>query len=191
MRDRDRGTLIKMPSVGPRADRGDGVGCGTWIARMATGVGEARLTEDTEHCDVRQRAGNFERVREAHRQEVAEDYCELIAELIAVTGEARAVDLAERLGVTQATVTKAIARLAREGWVTTQKYRSIFLTPAGAALAERSRTRHQLVKRFLIALGVDAETAEADAEGVEHHVSEATLQAMARFLEARHDGQPA
>lgn len=128
------------------------------------------------------RAARFQRVREAHQSELAEDYVELIAELIELTGEARAVDLAKNLGVTQATVNNAIARLQRDGLVTTAPYRAIFLTESGAALAECSRQRHETVRRVLMALGVDEETADADAEGIEHHVSARTLAAFEAFL---------
>jgi DtxR family manganese transport transcriptional regulator len=61
----------------------------------------------------------------------------------------------------------------------------VFLTETGNALAERMRARHRLVVDILIALGVPAEAAEADAEGIEHHVSELTLKAFARFLQSR------
>lgn len=134
-------------------------------------------------------AVSFERVREAHSNETAEDYVELIADLIAATGEARAVDLAERLGVTQATVNKTVQRLMRDGLVESRPYRSIFLTPAGETLAREARERHILVRDFLLAIGVDADTAESDAEGLEHHASRATLDAMRRFLARKpHDG---
>ena len=63
-------------------------------------------------------AQRFERIRRAHQSEVAEDYVEMIAELIAETGEARAVDLAGRFGVTAPTVNATIQRLAREGLFT-------------------------------------------------------------------------
>jgi len=132
--------------------------------------------------EAKRQARSFERVRQAHQREVAEDYVELIADLIDVTGEARAVDLAERLGVTNATVNSALNRLAREGLVTRQRYRSIFLTEAGRQLAEAARERHRLVRDFLVSLGVDRETAEIDAEGIEHHTSEKTLAALRRFL---------
>jgi DtxR family manganese transport transcriptional regulator len=133
--------------------------------------------------EAKRQAGGFEKVREAHQTELAEDYVELIADLITAEGEARAVDLAKRLGVTHATVNKAVQRLMREGLVESRPYRAIFLTPEGRALAERARTRHSLVRDFLIALGVDRETAESDAEGIEHHVSPKTLAAFRRFLE--------
>jgi DtxR family transcriptional regulator, manganese transport regulator len=133
--------------------------------------------------EARRQAGGFEKVREAHQTELAEDYVELIADLIAAHGEARAVDLARRLGVTHATVNKTVQRLMREGLVESRPYRAIFLTTDGQALADRARARHSLVRDFLIALGVDPETAESDAEGIEHHVSPKTLAAFRRFLE--------
>jgi DtxR family manganese transport transcriptional regulator len=52
-------------------------------------------------------------------------------------------------------------------------------------MAERVRARHRLVVALLIAIGVPAEAAEMDAEGIEHHVSEVTLQAFTRFLSTR------
>jgi DtxR family manganese transport transcriptional regulator len=132
----------------------------------------------------------FQRTREDHSREVAEDYVEMIDSLIQETGEARAVDLAQRLGVSHVTVSKTIQRLQREGWVTAQPYRSIFLTEQGAALAAESRARHDLVIRFLRGIGVSEETASSDAEGIEHHVSQETLAAMRAFL-SRNDTSPA
>lgn len=126
-------------------------------------------------------ARRFARVRAAHRTEVQEDYVELIADLIAEQGEARAVDLAERLGVTAATVNNTLARLKRDGLIESRAYRSIFLTPAGTNMANAARARHEIVVAFLVALGVSRTIAETDAEGLEHHVSEETLAAMRRF----------
>jgi DtxR family manganese transport transcriptional regulator len=121
-------------------------------------------------------------VRDAHQTELAEDYVELIAELIASEGEARVVELANRLGVTSATVNNTIQRLQRDGLVTSRPYRSIFLTRLGEDLAQASRERHRVVVSFLVALGVPAETAESDAEGIEHHVSDVTLRAFRDFV---------
>jgi DtxR family manganese transport transcriptional regulator len=123
-------------------------------------------------------AARFERIRRAHQSEVAEDYVEMIADLIAETGEARAVDLAARFGVTAPTVNATVQRLVREGLVETQPYRSIFLTDAGRELAITCAKRHAVVRDFLVAIGVCPETAEADAEGLEHHVSQETLSAF-------------
>jgi DtxR family manganese transport transcriptional regulator len=76
-----------------------------------------------------------------------------------------------------------MSRLTREGLVTRQRYRSIFLTDSGRSMAEEARDRHRLVRDFLQKLGIDPETAEIDAEGIEHHTSEKTLAAFRRFLE--------
>jgi DtxR family manganese transport transcriptional regulator len=123
-------------------------------------------------------AERFATVRQAHESEVAEDYVELIAELIETRGEARPVDIAERLGVKPPTVTKNISRLQATGLVRRERYRAIFLTEGGQALADACRRRHRLVVAFLRSIGVDDETAERDAEGIEHHVSAATLKAF-------------
>lgn len=130
-------------------------------------------------------ADGFARVRQAHESEMAEDYVELIAELIEATGEARPVDMAERLGVKPPTVTKNLSRLTRDGLVRRERYRSIFLTEAGEELARACRKRHQTVLSFLTALGIDEEIAARDAEGIEHHVSGATLQAFEAFLKTQ------
>lgn len=123
------------------------------------------------------------RTRRDHSQELAQDYVELIADLIAEHGEARVVDLARRLGVTHVTVNRTIQRLQRVGLVSAEPYRAIFLTTAGQRLARESRERHDLVVRFLVALGVPAAVAESDAEGIEHHVSRETLRAFRQYLE--------
>lgn len=130
-------------------------------------------------------AARFAHAREGDRTALAEDYVELIADLMDAEGEARAVDLARRLGVSQATVTVAVGRLQRDGLVETRSYRGLFLTEAGRTMAEAARRRHAVVVRFLLALGLDPATAEADAEGIEHHVSEATLAAFERLLAER------
>ena len=132
--------------------------------------------------EVEAQAEGFGRTRSDHRNEIAEDYVELVADLIDATGEARAIDLANRLGVTPATVNNTIARLQREGLVRSEPYRSIFLTEAGRALAEHCRRRHRIVYSFLRLLGVSEEVARVDTEGIEHHVSEATLAALDRYL---------
>lgn len=124
----------------------------------------------------------FGKARTARSAALLEDYVELIADLLAAHGEARATDVAKRLGVTHPTAIKSIARLKREGLVTAKPYRGIFLTEAGRELADRVRARHRLVVKLLLAVGVPAEAAEADAEGMEHHASETTLKAFARYL---------
>ena len=136
----------------------------------------------TTRARTEDQASVHRRARQQNRSEIAEDYVEVIADLIAKVGEARAVDLARRLGVSHVTVLQTVRRLQRDGLVTTQPYRSIFLTPDGRRLAELSRHRHQVVTAFLEAVGVPGPIARADAEGLEHHVSEETLAAFERFL---------
>ena len=130
-------------------------------------------------------ARRFDKTRSAQSTALLEDYVELIADLLAGTGEARPTDIARRLGVSHATAIKTISRLKRAGMATARPYRGVFLTEAGSALAQRVRARHRLVVDLLRALGVPTEAAEADAEGIEHHVSETTLKAFAQFLSAR------
>ena len=129
--------------------------------------------------------GHAARARRDRAQELAQDYVEMIAELIDKTGEARVTELARGLGVTHVTANRAIKRLQRRGLVTSQPYRSIFLTGDGRRLAKESRDRHDLVVRFLRALGVPAGVAESDAEGIEHHVSRETLAAFVRHLKPK------
>ena len=130
-------------------------------------------------------ARRFGKTRSAQSTALVEDYVELIADLLANAGEARPTDIARRFGVSHATAVKTIARLKRSGLATARPYRGVFLSEKGRALAERVRVRHRLVVDLLCALGVPTESAEADAEGIEHHVSETTLKAFAEFLNAR------
>lgn len=134
------------------------------------------------------RARIFGHVRKAHRQEIAEDYVEMIAELSAAQSEVRTGHLAECFGVSHATVTNHVQRLIGEGLIEDRPYQPLVLTVEGQRIAEASRRRHLLVRDFLLALGVDRETAETDTEGIEHHVSERTMAAFSRFLSRNRDG---
>ena len=127
-------------------------------------------------------ARRFGVARSARSTALLEDYVELIADLLASDGEARPTDIARRLGVSHATAIKSISRLKREGLATARPYRGVFLTEAGQALAGRVRDRHRVVVDLLLAVGVPAEAAESDAEGIEHHVSEATLASFRHYL---------
>ena len=124
---------------------------------------------------------SFSKVRNAHKTENTEDYLELIAELLNSKGEARIVDIAESLGIAQATANKTIQRLQTQGFVKREPYRSIFLTVKGQKIASKSKKRHNIVYNFLLNLGLDKNTASEDAEGIEHHVSEKTLRKMDSF----------
>lgn len=126
----------------------------------------------------------FRRTRRDHSTEIVEDYVELVAHLIDERGEARLVDMARHLGVSSVTVKQTVSRLRKQGYVEQEPYRSVFLTAKGRAVARRCRKRHEIVLRFLIAIGVPPAQAQVDAEGMEHHISATTLRKMQAFLEA-------
>ncbi len=145
----------------------------------------ARLKSPIETDMPEAQAKRFGKMRAERSAALLEDYVELIADLFAANGEARATDVARRQGVTHPTALKNIARLRREGLVTARPYRGLFLTEAGQKLADDARARHRLVVDLLIAVGTPREAAEADAEGMEHHVSNVTLKAFERFRAER------
>ncbi len=124
---------------------------------------------------------SYKKVRDAHKTENTEDYLEIIADLLNTKGEARIVDIANQLGIAQATANKTVHRLQNQGYLKKEPYRSIFLTLKGQELASTSKKRHIIVLTFLKHLGLDNKTAEADAEGIEHHVSQKTLKKMEQF----------
>lgn len=125
----------------------------------------------------------FERTRRDHAMEIAEDYVEAVAELIESNGSCRVTDLAEYFGVTHVTVIKTVQRLERDGLVSTEPYKPVELTSAGRQMAQECKERHDIVYQFLIAIGVDEAAAAVDAEGIEHHVSPATLAAFKKIAQ--------
>ena len=131
--------------------------------------------------DLEFNSDRFEQVRNARNSETAEDYTEMIADLIRNVGEARAVDLAKHFGVTGPTVNSIIRRLVRDGLVVSKPYRSIFLTDKGQILADYCKKRHEIVYNFLIKIGVNSNIAKNDAEGIEHHVSAETLSVFEKY----------
>ena len=137
---------------------------------------------EVENTRAATEADRHSTARAGRASAVLEDYVELIHDLLTSEGEARPTDLARRLGVSHPTAIKSIARLKALGLVHSKPYRSVFLTDAGRALATKVRARHRIVVDLLQAVGVPPETAERDAEGIEHHVSDATLDAFVSFL---------
>lgn len=127
----------------------------------------------------------FSKTRTHHANETAEDYVEAVADIIAETGECRVRDLARHFNVSHVTVSRIVKRLQDENLMQTEPYRPIGLTAKGAKLAARVRERHQIVFDFLMAIGVDKKTAEIDSEGMEHHASPKTLEAMRRFMKRK------
>ena len=144
-------------------------------------AGHPTIRKTTQLVNVEEHVEGFRQVREAHRRELIDDYVELISDLIREVGEARQVDMAARLGVSQPTVAKMLKRLASVGLIEMIPWRGVFLTPEGEKLAQESRERHQLVENFLLVLGVSPEIARRDAEGMEHHVCEETLVKFREF----------
>ncbi len=128
---------------------------------------------------------SFTKTRTEHSTEIAEDYVEAIADLIEENGEARVVELAKKLGVTHVTVNRTLLRLKKAEFVSTQPYRSIFLTEKGLKLAKQCKQRHEIVKGFLMKIGVPEHIAELDAEGIEHHVSPETLAIFRAYTEKK------
>jgi Mn-dependent DtxR family transcriptional regulator len=117
--------------------------------------------------------------------ESAEDYLERIYELIEDKGYARMVDIARTLRIRQASVTQMVQKLGENGFVRYEKYRGLVLTSKGKGVARAVRRRHQVLEEFFGLLGVDGETAQPDLEGIEHHLSTASvarIEALVRFL---------
>lgn len=117
-----------------------------------------------------------------------DDYLEQILHLIESKGYARAVDISKNLGISQASVTNMLQKLDSEGLAKHEKYRGTVLTEEGHRIARAIKERHETLTRFLRLFGLDEQTIYRDVEGMEHHVSRATLgviRAVADFLESR------
>src|SRR5271165_3563077 len=113
----------------------------------------------------------------------AEDYLERIHELIEEKGYARVVDIASTLKVKQASVTSMVQKLGEAGYLKYEKYRGLILTNKGREVARRIHGRHETLSRFFSLFGLDAETQRLDIEGIEHHLSTATLEVLADLAE--------
>src|ERR1043165_6808567 len=109
----------------------------------------------------------------------AEDYLERIHELIQEKGYARVVDIASSLKVREASVTSMVQKLDELGFVNYEKYRGLVLTDKGREVASGIRSRHETLSRFFSLLGLSAETQQQDIEGIEHHLSAATVEVLA------------
>ena len=124
---------------------------------------------------------------ESRPSQSAEDYLERIHELIQEKGYARVVDIASSLEVKQASVTSMVQKLDELGYLNYEKYRGLVLTDKGRAVATRIQKRHETLSRFFSLFGLSAETQQQDIEGIEHHLSPATVDVLAdlaHFFEA-------
>jgi DtxR family transcriptional regulator, manganese transport regulator len=131
-------------------------------------------------------AQHFIKTRLQHEGELAEDYTELIYDLIQERGNARVTELAKRLGVSHVTAIRTVRRLEKAGLVIAKKHSPIKLTKIGLSMAVKAKKKHQMLVEFLLALGVPLRVAESDSEGIEHHISAATLSAIKRWLTKNH-----
>ena len=114
--------------------------------------------------------------------ESGEDYLEAVLRLSAGEREVRSVDVARDLGVSKPAVTKAMRILTQKGYIEIAA-NHIRLTESGQAYASSVYEKHKLITRFWVKLGVDAETAEADACRMEHLISPQTYRAVKKFVE--------
>jgi Mn-dependent DtxR family transcriptional regulator len=112
-----------------------------------------------------------------------EDYLEQIHNLIATKGYARVVDIAQKLGISQASVTNMVQRLAGDGYVVYERYRGITLTDEGRSVGAAIARRHEVLTRLLSGFGLDPELVHRDVEGMEHHMSRQTLDVLTLLME--------
>jgi DtxR family manganese transport transcriptional regulator len=122
------------------------------------------------------------RVRRQHQSEITQDYLEAIYRMKEESSSTRVTDIQEVFGVSHVTVIRTLARLRKAGLLIKKKG-DLILTEEGQRIAIRAYRRHNLVKEFLLELGVSEATAAADTEGIEHHLSDETIEAIKRFLD--------
>ena len=116
----------------------------------------------------------------------AEDYLEMVLMLTQQKGYARSIDVAAELNVTKPSVSHAVKRLRENGYLQMDADGSLHLTEQGLAVADRMYQRHQLLTRFLMALGVGETIARAGACKIEHGLSDESFGAVRR--DAEEDG---
>jgi Mn-dependent DtxR family transcriptional regulator len=104
-----------------------------------------------------------------------EDYLEMIYQLIGQKGYARVSDIAEALDVHPSSVTKMIQKLDQDKYLVYEKYRGLVLTAKGKKMGKRLVDRHYLLEQFLRLIGVSEDFVYQDVEGIEHHLSQASI----------------
>lgn len=110
------------------------------------------------------------------KQKSVEDYLESILIITKENGSCRSIDVARRLGFTKASVSIAMKKLSEEGYVIKEDKGNLVLTDAGLEYASRVYERHEVLKSFLVNMGVSEKVAEEDACEMEHIISEITFQ---------------
>ena len=118
-----------------------------------------------------------------------EDYLEAILVLREKNGVVHSIDVAQHMGYSKPSVSRAVSLLKGEGYLTMEKDGRLELTEAGVEVAQEIYERHRFLKQWLIQLGVSAEIAEEDACKIEHNISDETFRCLKRHAESRGDGQ--
>jgi DtxR family transcriptional regulator, manganese transport regulator len=122
--------------------------------------------------------------------ESGEDYLACIFELLEKKGCARVADVAESLSVSEASASAMIKRLAQKGYLKHEKYRRFTLTESGHAMARDVHARRRMLTAFLQYLGLPQSVIRRDVHGLEHHLSEETLEQLRLFLQSHGDQKP-
>ena len=107
-----------------------------------------------------------------------EDYLEQISNLIEEKGYARVVDIAQNLGISQASVTGMIQRMDSDRLVSYEKYRGVVLTSDGERIAKAIIKRHKSLAEFFSLFGLNDDETYQDIEGIEHHMNQKTLKTI-------------
>ena len=118
-----------------------------------------------------------------HIQESGEMSLETIHILSQKKGEVRSIDVCEYMGYSKPSVSRAMGILKAAGYIEVDKHGYITLTDEGLSLAQKMYERHTLLTKFLVKLGVDEEIATDDACKIEHHISEASFDAIKNFVD--------
>lgn len=117
-----------------------------------------------------------------HLQESGEMYLETILVLSKKLGNVRSLDVAEELGYSKPSVSRAVGLLKNGGFITVDKNGFLCLTALGQEVAESIYERHTIITKVLIKLGVNEDVAINDACKIEHVISDETLNAIKDFL---------
>ena len=118
-----------------------------------------------------------------------EDYLEAILVLREKNGVVHSIDVAQHLGYSKPSVSRAVSLLKGEGYLTMEKDGRLELTETGIEVARHIYERHSFLKQWLVHLGVSAETAEEDACKIEHNISDETFRCLKRHAESMGDIQ--
>ena len=120
---------------------------------------------------------------EMYLHESAEMYLETIYLLSQKGGAVRSIDVAESMGYSKPSVSRAVGLLKKGGLLTMEKDGTLTLTEEGKQAANKIFERHTVLSKFLAVIGVDDEIAAKDACKIEHVVSDETIAAIKRFIE--------